>query len=103
MAVLIGVPTPIPPFDPQELLVPPVWSSALLYGLIPTPGDADAVTLEVLGAGEEALNPVGNAQVARENPQTALGTGGAVLTVRESLALFPVSSVPTKRLVVVLL
>ena len=61
------------------------------------------MTLEVLGAGEEVLNPVGNVQVARGNPHTAAGAGGAVLTVRESLALFPVSSVSIKRFVDVLL
>ena len=31
---------------------------------IPAPGDADAVTLDVVGAGDVVLNPDGNAQVA---------------------------------------
>ena len=71
--------------------------------MMPAPGDAEAVTLEVVGAGEEVLNPDGNVHVASDNPQTGLGAGGAMLTVSESLALFPVSSVPIKRLVDVLL
>ena len=69
---------------------------------MPAPGEADAVTVEVVGAGEVVLNPVGNVQVARDNPHTGLGPGGVVLTVRVSLALSPVSSVPIKRLVEVL-
>ena len=71
--------------------------------MIPAPGDAEEVTLEVFGAGEVRLNPDGNAQVARDNPQTGLGAGGALLTVRVSLALLPVSRLPTKRLVDILL
>ena len=75
----------------------------LSTGTIPAPGEADALTVEVVGAGEEILNPAGNVQVASDNPQTWGGAGGAVLTVSVSLALFPVSSVPIKRFVDVLL
>jgi hypothetical protein len=69
--------------------------------LIPAPGEAEAVTLEVVGAGEVVLNPEGNVQVARDDPQTGEGPGGALFTISESVALFPVSSVPIKRLLVV--
>lgn len=44
-----------------------------------------------------------NVHCAIVNPQTGLGPGGEVLTVSESLALFPVSSAPMKRFVDVLL
>ena len=71
--------------------------------MIPAPAKADAVTVEVVGAGELRLNPDGNAQVASDNPQTGLGAGGALLTVRVSLALLPVSRLPMKRLVDILL
>lgn len=70
---------------------------------MPAPGDAEAVTFEVVGAGDVRLNPAGKSQVASDKPQTGLGVGGALLTVRVSLALFPVSSVPIKRFVEVLL
>src|SRR5215204_3991489 len=64
-------------------------------------------TLEacVLAAGKGGGSTVKPAKVhcAIVNPQTAVGAGGAVLTVSESLSLFPVSSVPIKRFVDVLL
>ena len=100
MAVLKA--PPIAPLEPQECVVPELFW-VLSIDAIPAPGDADAVTLDVVGAGDVVLNPDGNAQVASDNPQTAVGAGGAVLTVSESLALFPVSRVPTKRFVDVLL
>lgn len=88
----------IPPFEPQEFN-----PSEKDVETIPAPGEADAVTVEVVGAGEAVLNPDGKSQVAIDNPHTALGPGGAALTVRESLALFPVSRLPIKRFVEVLL
>ena len=88
----------IAPFEPQEFN-----PSEKDVERMPAPGEADAVTLEVVGAGDEVLNPAGNVHCAIANPQTALGPGGAVLTVSVSLALSPVSSVPMKRFVEVLL
>ena len=87
----------IAPFEPQEFN-----PSAKDVERIPAPGEADAVTVEVVGAGDAVLNPDGKVQVAMDKPQTAPGPGGAVLTVSISLALFPVSRVPIKRFVEVL-
>ena len=91
------MPVAIAPFEPQEFN-----PSAKDVEIIPAPGEADAVTVEVVGAGDAVLNPDGKVQVAMDKPQTALGPGGAVLTVSISLALFPVSRVPIKRFVEVL-
>jgi hypothetical protein len=95
-------PLAIPPFEPHEWVAPELFW-VLSTEMIPAPGDADAVTEEVVDAGEVRLNPDGNAQVARDKPQTGLGAGGALLTRRLSVALLPVSRVPTKRWVDVLL
>ena len=95
-------PLAIAPLEPQECVVPELFC-VLSTEVIPAPGDAEAVTVEVVGAGAEMLNPAGNVQVASDNPQTAAGAGGALLTRRLSVALLPVSRLPTKRLVVVLL
>ena len=101
MAVLSVAPVAIAPFEPQECVTPELFC-VLSIEVIPAPGEAEAVTVEVVGAGEVMLNPEGNAQVARDDPQTGLGVGDALLTVSVSLALFPVSSVPIRRWVVVL-
>ena len=101
MAV-VKTPGAIPPFEPHEWVAPELFW-VLSTEMIPAPGEADAVTVEVVGAGEVRLNPDGNVQVASDSPQTALGAGGALLTRRLSVALLPVSRVPTKRWVDVLL
>src|SRR5687767_794113 len=65
----------------------------------------DTLEALVLAAGKGGgltVKPA-NVHCAIVNPQTALGPGGAVLTVSESLALSPVSRVPMKRFVDVLL
>ena len=100
--MLSAAPVAIAPFEPQEFVVPELFW-VLSTGTIPAPGEADALTVEVVGAGEEILKPAGNVHAASDSPQTWAGAGGAVLTVRVSLALFPVSNVPIKRFVDVLL
>lgn len=102
MAVLSVVPVAIAPLEPQDSLVPELFC-VLATDVMPAPAEADAVTVEVVAAGAAVLNPDGKVQVARERPHTALGPGGAVLTVSVSLALFPVSSVSMNRFVDVLL
>jgi len=62
----------------------------------------DTLEALVLAAGKGGgltVKPA-NVHCAIVNPQTGLGPGGALLTVSVSVALLPVSSVPTKRLVV---
>ena len=92
----------IEPLEPQDSLVPELFC-VLATDVMPAPGEAEAVTVEVVGTGEVMLKPVGNVQAARDNPHTGLGPGGVALTVSVSLALSPVSSVPIKRFVEVLL
>lgn len=87
----------IPPFEPHESL--PALNAV---ETIPAPGEAEAVTLEVVGAGDAVLNPLGNVHCAMDNPQTGEGPAGALLTVNVPVAKLPVSSVPIKRLFEVL-
>src|SRR5687768_16281716 len=94
----------IEPFVPQEP-VPAgaiVLSFALKIGLSPAPADAVAVTFAVVAAGAVVLIPVGKFQRARVNPHKPV-PGVSVLTVSDAAALSPVSTVPMKRLFVVLL
>jgi len=91
-------PTVTLPFEPQES-VPSVKS----VEVIPTPGEAEAVTVDELGTGEVVLNPAGNVHCAIAKPHTSGGVAGALFTVNEAVADRPVSSVSTKRLLVVLL
>ena len=102
MAVLSVAPVAIAPLEPQDSLVPELFCE-LTTDAMPAPGEADAVTVEVVGAGDVVLNPVGNVHCAIDSPHTGLGPGGVALTRSVSLALSPVSSVPIKRFVDVLL
>lgn len=88
----------IPPFEPHESV-----PSLNAEETTPAPGEAEAVTLEVVGTGDAVLNPVGNVHCAIVSPQTGAGPAGALLTVRVSVAELPVSSVPMKRWLEVLL
>ena len=88
----------MPPFDPQELV-----PSEKLVEITPSPGLAEAVTVDVEAAGDVVLNPDGNAQLANDNPQMGAGPAGALPTINESLAKFPVFNEPIKRFVEVLL
>lgn len=92
------MPRAIPPFDPQEFV-----PSEKSVETTPSPGLAEAVTEEVEAAGDVVLNPAGNAQLANDNPQIGAGAVGALPTVNESLAKFPVFNEPIKRFVEVLL
>ena len=82
----------IEPFEPQESV-----PSGKSVETIPIPGEADAVTLEEVGTGDAVLNPAGNAHCAIGKPATQAGADGALLTVKVSLAKFPVSSELMKR------
>ena len=84
------------PFDPHEWVAPELFW-VLSTEVMPAPGEAEAVTVEVVGAGELMLNPVGNVHCASGSPQTPAPAGGALLTVRLADAVFPVSRVSTKR------
>jgi hypothetical protein len=82
------------PLEPQELV-----PSEKEVETIPGPGEA--VPDPLAGAGDEVLNPAGNVHCAMARPHTGLGVGAALFTVSVSLALFPVSRVPTNKWVVV--
>ena len=97
-----NAPVAIAPFDPHECVVPELFCE-LSIDAMPAPGEAEAETVEVVGAGELILNPVGKVHCAREMPQTPVPAGGALFTVRLAEADRPVSSVPTKRLLEMLL
>src|SRR5437762_12824906 len=93
------------PFEPQE--EPPagliVLSCAAAAGTTPAPGAALAVTFAVAATGALMLKPVAKSQSASVDPHNPVPGGGAVLTVRLALAVWPVSSVSMKRSLVVLL
>ena len=95
-------PVAIAPFEPHECVVPELFC-VLSTEVIPAPGEAEAVTVEVVGAGEVVLNPEGNVHCANDNPQIPVPAGGAALTVRLAEAVLPVSRESTKRLLDVLL
>ena len=93
----------IPPFEYQELPADAEWLVVDDAGVMPKPAFAEAVTTGVgSGSGLVVLKPEGNDQVAILNPQVPVPGGGSVLTVRVSVANFPVSVVPTKTSFVVL-
>ena len=96
MAVVSVAPESMLPFVPQECVVPELFC-VLSTGVRPAPGEADAVTVEELGAGELILNPDGKFHWARDKPQRPAPAGGALLTVRLAEADFPVSNASTKR------
>ena len=94
MVVASVVPVVMLPLEPQELV-----PSEKEVEMIPAPGEAVPDPLE--GTGEDVSNPAGNVHCAMASPHTGLGVGEELFTVRVSLALFPVSRVPTNRWVVV--
>lgn len=96
MVVVNVVPVSIPPFEPQECVTPELFC-VLSTEIIPAPGDAEAVTLDVVGAGDVRLKLVGKSHPAMLNPQVGAGVAGALLTINESVAKLPVSSVSIKR------
>lgn len=94
LVVVSVVPVAMLPLEPQELV-----PSEKEVETIPGPGEAVPDPLE--GAGEDVLNPAGNVHCAMASPHTAVGVGAALFTVSVSLALLPVSRVPTNKWVVV--
>lgn len=68
---------------------------------MPTPAEAEEVTVEVVGVGAVTLMPDGKFQRANVRLQIPVPAGGSALTVRLAVAVFVVLSASTNRLLVV--
>lgn len=75
---------------------------ALEGGVPPRPAADEVVTVDDVAAGLVALLASGKVHVAKDRPDVHVGGGGAVVTVKSAVAVLPVSTVPTNRLLVVL-
>ena len=70
--------------------------------LIPAPGDADAVTVEVVGAGEVRLNPEGNVHVPSQPANRAGRRRSAIDSQRVSSAVTGIKGTDKKMVDVLL-